>query len=401
MKAFKLFGLGSWIVAGMLLFSYPYVFNVLLGLPEDRIIWILFFAMSLLVLSTSKQSGLGLPAILKYSMLIQGVVWFAYSIIHDDTSYFTRLFLILFSYVIILMLIRRKEVAKFAALNTYIFALQGVLGAVAFVLIYVGVLQAISIVQVSDDRFLSWFILTCSNSVYGNFIRVGGYLDEPGALATWGIFALVINKFSINNKKIEILLLISLLFTFSAAYFIILPIYAIAFYSSKIKHIIPITIGGLVIVYLAFHFLGANSDFQTLTVDRFGDSGVESKREIYAEQAKRYYEQHKVFGVGGKNMALLESSNDNPYEILAKDGIVGYIATYLPLLFALLRYRKKEAWAAIGILLLCYQQRPFHINMMHSFMLYFIILSLEYRYYDRYKHEDIEFESFFPKFLQK
>ena len=58
--------------------------------------------------------------------------------------------------------------------------------------------------------------------------RVNGFFDEPGAFAFWGMFALLFNKLMFDNKKLEIIIMVSLLFTFSAAYFVLLPIYFFA-----------------------------------------------------------------------------------------------------------------------------------------------------------------------------
>ena len=73
---------------------------------------------------------------------------------------------------------------------------------------------------------------------------------------------------------------------------------------------------------------------------------------------------------------------DNPYEILAKDGIVGCFFTYLPIIFLVIKYlKKKEVMGAVIILSLNYLQRPFHMNEMHYLMLYLFcfVVILKYR----------------------
>ena len=69
--------------------------------------------------------------------------------------------------------------------------------------------------------------------------------------------------------------------------------------------------------------------------------------------------------------------DDNPFEILAKDGIIGLVVTYLPLLVVLLKFsrRNKDVFFAGLILTAGYLQRPFHVNLLHNLMLYgFVIL---------------------------
>ena len=89
-----------------------------------------------------------------------------------------------------------------------------------------------------------------------------------------------------------------------------------------------------------------------------------------------------------KKIEKTKYMGDNPYELLAKDGILGMLITYLPLLWcglSLRTYRKRKVLFGIFILMLGYMQRPFHVNMMHYMMLFsFMYMTLKYynsRYY--------------------
>jgi hypothetical protein len=205
----------------------------------------------------------------------------------------------------------------------------------------------------------------------GNFVRVGGYFDEPGALAFWCTYGLLFNKLFIKSKKIEILLLISLIFTFSAAFFIEAFIYLCLFYHKKLKSIIIAAVLVVLSFNIMMHYLGDNDNFLWLTTERFNTTtGLRNNRESMAEIAKAEFLKHPMFGVGAKAQERSEYMADNQYEILAKDGIVGYVVTYLPLIYLLFKCRRREIWYAVFILAVDFLQRPFHINMMHYLMLY-------------------------------
>lgn len=363
----------------MLFSTYPYIFYALLGLPEGKIMNIVFFVLGFVLFLVTK--GPSAPKLVTVSFSIQAVMWCVFCVYHNDITYLTRVFFLMFTLVVIQLLCQNKSIYRFGYSYNGIMTLQAVMGAVAFILVFAGLLTPISYF-IKGNRVLAFYGLTCTNIYYDNFIRVGGFLDEPGALASWGVFSLVINKLVFNNKKIELSLLISLLFTFSAAYFVLLPLYLLFFYHKSKKSliwglmiIIPIMIGG-------YSLLKDNVYFKYITVDRFEGGEIRSMRYEYADNAQIIFEQNMVMGAGAKQLTeKFEGVNDNQYEILAKDGIVGYFITYLPLLLLCI-YFKKEKDVILGSLLLfiCYQQRPFHINEMQYFMLYFYISIVYYKY---------------------
>lgn len=366
----------------MLLSAYPYIIYLLLGLPNEMIMDLLFAGMSLLLFGCiSNKEKIWPPKIVLVSMIIQFVGWFFFSLYHNDTSYFTRLFFLLFTFVILTILCSKKSILKFGYVYNGLILLQSVMGAIAFVLIFLSILSPIMFVE-NGDRIISFYGLTSTNTVIGNFIRVGGFFDEPGALASWGIFTLVINKLVFNNKIIEWGLIISLLFTFSAAFFVLLPLYVMLFYHNKIKQLIIALLFFIPVVIITFNLLSTNAFFLHITTERFEGGEIQSARTDMAESAKAVFDKNIYMGVGGRKMeSLTEFVSDNPYEILAKDGIIGYIITYFPLLLLCAKYYRKKDVLFGGILLfLCYQQRPFHINEMHYFMLYYYMAIVCYKY---------------------
>ena len=224
--------------------------------------------------------------------------------------------------------------------------------------------------------------ITTTNAIIGNIPRIAGYFDEPGAFAQWGVYALVLNKISPKyNRKIEVLLIIGLIVTFSMAYFIQLVVYLLLFSFSRIKKFIPIFIILIVGVFAAYKYIPEDTDLYLLTFKRLEMSGgqLETNRDDAADVAKAYFKESPVFGKGYSS--LVEKGTyfyDNPYETLASSGIVGTFALYLPLIIILLRYRKNGAWQAVAILAIGYLQRPFHIQYIHYLMMYLLFLLCYY-----------------------
>ena len=97
------------------------------------------------------------------------------------------------------------------------------------------------------------------------------------------------------------------------------------------------------------------------------------------ENSEKIFKENPWFGIGGQNFGRLDLKlSDNPYEILAKDGIIGFTVTYLPLIIVLFSNRRKEVLICTIIIAIGYLQRPFHINYIHdlylwSFMLFCLI----------------------------
>lgn len=377
----------------MLLSAYPYIFDTILGIPEEKIMNIVFFALSIVVFMSTSGKWMKYD-IVNLSFVVQCVAWLFFSIYHRDSSYYTRIFFLVFTYIVLQILFRRQSVVKFGFAYNNIVTLQAVLGAVAFILVFVGVLPPLYEFA-RGGRIISFYGLTCTNITVGNFIRVAGFFDEPGALASWGIFALIINKIIYDNRKIELFLIISLFFTFSAAYFILLPLYLLFFYRFNTKKIIISLIVLIPLIFLGIKVLNDNEYFRWITIERFEGGEVRSKRMDYADEALIVFKKNISMGQGGRKLEeQFEGVNDNPYEILAKDGIIGYIITYLPLLLLCIKFRKnRNVLFGSLILFICYQQRPFHINEMHHFMLYFYMMiifckfgkpSIETHYLEKY-----------------
>lgn len=356
-----------------ILSTTPYVFKQFLPLPSD--ISIIILSLGLFVcLAIYNHRLKPLPGAFNLCVIIQFISWLLYVIIHDDTSYVTRIIFLIFTYLIILLLSNSIGIKEFIRKNNLWITIQAVLGLFAFLLILIGVLHPFFTFQNVDGRAAYCYGLTCSNVAFGNFIRSAGYFDEPGALACWGVYALVLNKLYIKDRRIEIALIIGLLSTFSTAYYIQLFVYLL-FYKIKtnIKSLILLLTVGVIGLFV--YNQGPENDIYKLIYGRINvnDYGeVETNRDDLTNAAKDLYRLSPIWGNGARTIEKKgEYIADNPYETLAVDGIIGTIVIYLPLIIlVVLNLRRIDVLKGIIIIALGYLQRPFHLVLLHYIMLF-------------------------------
>lgn len=369
------------IVLAMLLSCYPFVFNVMLGLGSESTIMVAFLLI-LFVLYISSKHSIEIPYFWKVCFLLQGMTWLLYSLIHSDSSYLTRIFMMFLTALSLQVLIRDRNLFCFAKNYNWIITIMAIAGVPIFFLFALGLTQPLQLYTNIDGRQFAYFGLTCSNAFTAGICRVAGFFDEPGAFAFWGIYALILNKIYFNNRKLEILLMISLLSTLSAAYFVQLILYIVLFYASKAKNFIPVAIILGVVVFGTYKYLGENEQLAYLTTERFEGGQIRSARVDMTKQTQKVFAESPIVGIGAKKFLEIGYFDDNPYEIPAKDGIIGFIVTYLPLIYVTIKYSRKDRnilWAGL-ILFVGYMQRPFHINVLHFFMLYLFVLLAYYKY---------------------
>lgn len=128
------------------------------------------------------------------------------------------------------------SILKIGKSTVYIMVIMGVMGSLAFFLGAAGLLRVTSDWDTFDGSTGMNWILTFSKNAYFSsnavIIRIAGFFDEPGTFAFYLTFALLTNKLYHYSKKMEILLIISGLFTLSLAFYITLVFYFLLFYGN-------------------------------------------------------------------------------------------------------------------------------------------------------------------------
>lgn len=384
-NVFSQFSLPIVIVYCILLLLYPFVFNRLITLPSESVLMVVGLFVVALANISSKKAKVKLTPILTTCIVVQLFTWFLYFFIHNDSSYLSRCFILVLVSIILFLLERTNNTGRFINVWIYMICLFAVGALLTFILYFAGIINPLIVTENIDGRTMYCFGLTCSNFVVGNIIRPAGYFDEPGALAYWGIIAILFNKLFIKNSKVEIFTIICLFSTLSAAYFVQIALYFIFFYARNIKNVIVPIILIVGVVIFGYFKVSDNEIAQRYTTERFEGGTLHTSRTELSKMAKQKFESSPIFGVGAKELEK-EYMADNPYEIPAKDGIIGLIITYLPLILIIIKYglRHKDVIFACIILAAGYLQRPFHVNVLHCLMLYLFVI-LVYRFYGNNK----------------
>lgn len=367
------------VVFFMLLVSYPYVFRQIVSLPNLSIIYgVVLVLMFIIVLS--KGIPKAAPKRLYVCVGIQIFCFFLFYVYHSDSFYFIRIFYILLTISVLSVFKNADELLDFNRKNNFLLAFQAFLGGLAFFLIFFGLIQPIMQVENTDSRLSNLYLLTNARGAFlSNIKRICGYFDEPGSLAFWGIYSLLINKLFINNKYVEYVLIIGMLFTLSMAYYIQLAMYMLFFYSSGMKRgqgsrWSQVLIVVIIILLGAWVFSDSQSELFELTFGRFGLAGndIDNNRAFLMEECRKYFLMSPIFGVGPTTLYSKDYLMDNPFETLATDGIIGTFVIYLPLLYILFHGRREDRYALL-IIVAGYLQRPLHNQFIHYLMLYIFL----------------------------
>lgn len=365
----------------MLFSSYPYVFCQFLPIPYIKTLSVLFLSAFGIILLIKKKIQLPFSPFSEI-ILIQSIIWIFFCIYHQDSSYITRIMFIVVTYLAILCIHNTSYgVQGFLRFYNKFILVMSIGGALCFFLVLIFSYTPIFNFENVDGRTAYCFGLTCTNTYIGNVIRYAGYFDEPGAMAYWGIFALLFNRLFFYNWKFERVLMLCLVFTFSIAYYIQIFFYILFFNLKQVKHFLGLFFGAVIIIGGIYLSKDTDFDIYRFTIYRLemdestGTIQGDSRSEL-TEKAKEQFEKAPILGIGAQKFTEIDYMADNPYEILAKDGIVGEIVTYLPLLimvFVGVKGKKDFLYAAV-ILGMGYLQRPFHVDLIHPLMLYMMFL---------------------------
>ncbi len=344
--------------------GWPCVFYLLGWLPHYRVNYLVLLVVAFFYAALVSRFRFRLPGSVFRLLVFQMAVWLIYYFVHGaDSSYFTRILMLLITAVFLALQMRRRD-EFIRTYNSWV-TVQSLAGTLGAVLVLVGVLRPLYTFLEMDMRTGYFFGLFTTNTYVAGFVRNAGFFDEPGALAFWGIYALLINKLFIKNVKAEVLLIFGLISTLSLAYFVQLALYVWFFYKKQQGKLITMVAAFMIALTLAASF---NSKLEEAIFGRFkydastGTFAGDNRSEL-AEVAWKLFLREPVVGNGAKNLIevsqrMQQFVGANPFTPLATDGIIGLLVMWSPFFF-LWRLRRKKYRAAVLILIAGFMQRPY------------------------------------------
>lgn len=373
-----------YLVLFLLVSAIPYVFCRILPFPSANFLTIAFLTLFVFICILQRRFSADVKELLAI-VSFQCCIWVLFALGHGDSSYITRVVYLTTSFLAVTCLCNENAgLSSFLKLYNNFILLMAICGTLAFCLAITGILSPILEYENLDGRTGYCYGLTCTNAVFGSIIRYSGFFDEPGAMASWGMFALIFNRLFFKNFKYEIILIICLLFTLSMAYYIQLIFYVLFFYIdfTKIKNVLLLGISLSILVGGIYMTRDTEFDLYQHTLGRFEIDPTTGKlsgdnRSDLMDLAKVEFAKSPWFGVGARSVeerGLYIA--DNPYENLAYDGIIGALTVYVPLLVIMLYgvLRDKKYFLGALILAMGYLQRPFQVNIIHPMMLYMLLV---------------------------
>ena len=273
--------------------------------------------------------------------------------------------------------------------------IMAALGMLALFLVWAGILSPLMpFFDLSDEDLMYNYGLTFSQRDQADQFQYCGFFDEPGAMASWGMYALLFNRLFIKEKRLEYILIITLIATFSLGFYVQLVAYLLVFFvffifnKKGIVGVFSFLSGLAIIVSVLYSFEGTQYDeIYQKTIGRIETTLDDSKsgglavgdREDLTINAQREFEANPIWGTTSQNVHF----GNNIYEPLALYGIVGTFFIYFPFLylfFVSLRNGDLDLLKCFMIMLLGFTHRPFHVNLLSFFVIYsFIVMYHQHR----------------------
>jgi hypothetical protein len=299
-----------------------------------------------------------------------------------DLEYVKQILYILWAWSFVVIVNTKIGIRRFAYVYNRIILAVSILGCIAFIIVLLTHIEPLFTYENQDGRLGSFFYITCTNARIGNVFRYSGIFDEPGAMASWGMFSLLINRVYVKDKLVDRYLPIALCFTFSLAYYMMYAVYLMWFvFRKKIIKAFCALFFILVIILIAYQNVNDETKIiiEKMTVNRIeydeskGTFAGNNRQEL-SEEAMKGFLANPVFGMGSTEMSEHPEMYDNPWETLARYGLWGTFFVYLPLIYCMyIGLRRLDILVAAVIIYMNYMQRPFHVNMQHYMMLYLFL----------------------------
>ena len=381
-----------WIVLLLILSFYPYeIANAFypIDTADIRFCFALCLVLTPISIVVSRKRLPQAFIVCLIVMLIGSILSFY---VTQDKYYYHKLIRLYSGFCLIIIVYNVIGYRQFFTLYNRWILIMAILGCIGFVLSLAGVPPFTIFIGKEDGREVYSWIITFTKTPPIGFIRYAGFFDEPGAMGYWGCFALGINRILIKDEKIEKLLLIALIFTFSMGYIMQAIAYVVMFslFGSRVKDrfaFISIALALIIGLYsLRDTSYSVLYDESIGRIEQMFNAGEDlmafegTSREVLVENSKAAFKTNPVWGIGWPNDGSDVMTGDNYYETLAHDGIVGMFYQYFPYILLLVWAYRRNDWEMIFVIIflaLAIFHRPIHPNM----LTYFIYYSLPVIYY--------------------
>lgn len=361
--------------------GWPCVFYLMGWLPHYTVNYLILFVLASFFAMVRNECRVPRP--IAMLLVLQIAAWGIYSVIHGlDTSYFTRILMLCITYMFLAIQLSGECDGFIKTYNTWL-VFQAVAGTIGFVLVVMGILQPLFVFSEMDGRPGYFFGLFATNTYSDGLVRNAGFYDEPGALAFRGMYALIINKLFVDNKKVEVLLIAGLISTLSLAYFIQIALYTYFFYKEQWRKLIPYIAAFILALVLISSFNNRMEEaiFGRMEYDEKTGTFSGDNRSKMTKICWDIFLESPIVGQGARHMIEISKERRvfvgaNPNLTLACDGIIGQLIYWSPFLFlfGLRRYDKKYG-CAFWIIIVGFLQRPYDgTQLLYPLMSFTIVL---------------------------
>jgi hypothetical protein len=343
-----------------------------------------------------KRKGIYFESRFVVVYLILLLIYYSFQLFYlNDIAYSKRIFFVLATIICYSFISLYLGIDRTAKYYIMIITYMALFGMISFFLVLIFDLKPFFEYVNYDQRSGYFFGLTCTNT-YINFssfryIRYSGFFDEPGAMSFWGIYALLMNKVFLKSKKYEYLLILSLCFTFSLAFYVQLLFYYAFFYFRFNKKSVLLIFLSLIFMYICYNSKHSSYSFlYELTFERLeitkNGTFVGDNRSFLMQESKKLFLDKPLTGYGITSISEINEImhiGANIYYPLAMHGLIGFLFIFLYfmrfLTDSLLNINKCDSYKYAFIILLGLLQRP-HMEYIFEIISIVILIRLVEKY---------------------
>lgn len=276
-------------------------------------------------------------------------------------------------FILTALIVTRLYLFSIVKLLNSISVIQLLLAVVGLLVVFTNIIEInpIEIDLDSGRKYYHFFITGASNTIiryHDNIlIRPTGYFEEPGAMALFLTWILVLNEFTYKKRGLVIFIVILGMALRSLAFLVSLIAYfSVVLIIKKQFKIIITTILSVILLIVVLRAidsphidLAIDSLIQRISIEggRLGGDNRDMFKMLDYVNFKNVF-----FGIGNKNVRELHFHHGAPTGasatgFLLKNGIIGYVFLYIPFLYVLYLYRKDKRILFFVVIAINFLQR--------------------------------------------